>query len=991
MTARAWAEPFDREADLSLLDLVPALTRVAGPGGECVFANRRWREFTGRAPGDEAGDGWAKDIHPDDAPGVAAAIVDCEASGRYEVEYRLRHHTGEYRWLLETGECRFDDEHAYAGYLATAVDVTERREAEARARIHQQLVDSVGQAVIATDLAGTVIGWNRQAESLYGWPAGEAIGRNVNDLTVPDTGRAQADAIIAALRAGEQWSGEFLVQRRDGSRFPARVTNAPVLADDGQLVAIIGVSEDISEQKRLEEALRASEQELRGFFENAPIGILWLDGEGAILRANAAQLEMLGYTGEELAGRSFAGLLADKRAARRLLAELRDAKTVANRPATLRHRDGSVRDVVLSGNALVAGRRMAQVRLLIRDVTEMTRAEETLRQSEARLSGIIASAMDAIITVDESQVIQFFNRGAESVFRVTSAGAIGRPLADLLPERFHAAHEAHVRAFGESGVSARQMSPREILGRRADGSEFPAEARISQVAIDGHRLFTVILRDITERKAVEKALAESEARYRALVNLVPANITTTSVDGAIEYVNEHWAEYTGLDLAQTRTWRAGGVMHPDDLARADANFRRARATGEPFQDEIRLRRADGEYRWHMYWTEPSRQPDGSITGWVAVSIDIDDRKQIEESLRRSEERLRLAQVAARMGTWEWDILRNTVMWSEEMERLYGLEPGRFGGTLEAYLGLVHAEDRADVEQSIQALLREGHRDLEHRVVRGDGSLRWLSDRARLFYDDQGTGIRAIGVGIDITERKEFEQELARANAVKDEFLGLVSHELKTPLTTVVGLASILSRRMDTLDATTRAEAAEQLFRDAERLQALIENMLVLARLERTPLEPEPILLQHLVPNAVALHKRRHPQREIRTHIPVDLPPVEAQATWVEQVLHNLLGNAEKYTPREAPVTVEVAVGDGFVEVRVVDEGEGIDQDEAEAIFRPFYRSARNRDTAHGAGLGLAVCKRLVELQGGSVRAARRADGPGTVIAFTLPVVDLEGA
>jgi signal transduction histidine kinase len=234
------------------------------------------------------------------------------------------------------------------------------------------------------------------------------------------------------------------------------------------------------------------------------------------------------------------------------------------------------------------------------------------------------------------------------------------------------------------------------------------------------------------------------------------------------------------------------------------------------------------------------------------------------------------------------------------------------------------------------------------------------------------------------ESRETAEKLRRANAAKDEFLGLVSHELKTPITTILGNAELLEKRAGLLDEESQAEALADVRTDAERLNRVIDNLLVLARIEAgEEIAAEPLSLLPLSKRICDEHARRHEGRDIvlrAEHAPV---LVSAHHDHVELVLRNLLSNAEKYSCRTMPIELEVSSGSDLVSVSVLDRGVGIPHEEVGAVFTAFYRSSRTPADKPGFGIGLAVCKRLIEAQGGEIWARRR-DGGGSEFGFSLP-------
>jgi PAS domain S-box-containing protein len=278
------------------------------------------------------------------------------------------------------------------------------------------------------------------------------------------------------------------------------------------------------------------------------------------------------------------------------------------------------------------------------------------------------------------------------------------------------------------------------------------------------------------------------------------------------------------------------------------------------------------------------------------------------------------------------------------------------------------------------------------AVRPDGSnVSFMAYPTPLFDDDEEL-IGAVNVLVDITERHEAERAAAAAakaleasNAVKDAFLGLVSHELRTPVTTIYGNARLLQSRGAELDEAVRASMIADIATDADRLHAIIENLLHLTRLgsgSKPDLEPQ--ALRHVVERAVESFRVRHPGREIQT---LDAPPdliVEADETYLMLLVENLLTNAVKYSPKTTLVEVRITPVAGEVMVEVLDRGIGLDGDAAESLFEPFYRSESARKTADGLGIGLALCQLIVEALGGRLWARPRRGG-GAAVGFAIPI------
>jgi PAS domain S-box-containing protein len=276
------------------------------------------------------------------------------------------------------------------------------------------------------------------------------------------------------------------------------------------------------------------------------------------------------------------------------------------------------------------------------------------------------------------------------------------------------------------------------------------------------------------------------------------------------------------------------------------------------------------------------------------------------------------------------------------------------------------------------------------AVRPDGSTVSFMAYPTPLFDDDGQLIGAVNVLVDITERHRAERDavaaskaLEASNAVKDAFLGLVSHELRTPVTTILGNARLLQTRGAELDAEVQASMVADIATDADRLHAIIENLLHLTRLGAgSPLDLEPQILREVVDRTVQAARRRHPERQIEVASGTRRAIVDGDETYVALLLDNLLGNAVKYSPPDSLVEVRMEVLDDEVRIDVLDRGIGLDG-EANP-FEPFYRSEPARRTADGLGIGLALCRLIVEALHGRIWAEPR-DGGGARVGFALPI------
>jgi PAS domain S-box-containing protein len=377
---------------------------------------------------------------------------------------------------------------------------------------------------------------------------------------------------------------------------------------------------------------------------------------------------------------------------------------------------------------------------------------------------------------------------------------------------------------------------------------------------------------------------------------------------------------------------------------------------------------------------------------------LDEVSTLAEEVEARDARLQLMLSASGTGFWEWDIGTGALTWSDAIFRQHGLEPGPAAPQFAAYLDTIHPDDRGAFESAIGSTMEPGGPDtfeLDFRVVWPDGAVHWTHGAGRLFRDDEARPVRMIGTGQDITDRRRILEdrdrlldEERRAGAFREAFVDVISHELRTPITTIMGLAQILARPGRSDDEASRMALLEDVRSEAERLHRLVEDLLVLSRVERGRLEveAEPIEPRRLLERIVAHEARELPTITVETDLEPDLPIVAGETTYLEQIVRNLLNNAAKYTPIGSRVVVSARKAAGDIEVRVTDDGPGIPAASVDRIFELFYRDPSSSRLVAGSGIGLFVCASLVEAMGGRIWATRPAAG-GTEIGFTLRILE----
>jgi PAS domain S-box-containing protein len=521
------------------------------------------------------------------------------------------------------------------------------------------------------------------------------------------------------------------------------------------------------------------------------------------------------------------------------------------------------------------------------------------RGGESKFEAILDIAADAIITVDESQRIVHFNRGAEHM--------IGGPLDALIPERFRTGHAQHVASFAAGADSSRLMGHRrEVSGLRKNGQEFPAEASISKIGAPGERLFTVVLRDVTERRQVERNqrfLSEAGARLSSSLEY------EDSLRAVVEIPVPALADCAFLDIVPERS---------DDTGR----IRRLTSTHADPARRLLLR--DMERGQPMTWSSSSRVIDVLRGGDPYVSTRSTGAEQTPDAALPFARELGVTSVMILPLIAREHVVGALSLISTDSARRYG----------DADLALAQ-------ELSMRAAL--------------------AIDNAHLYRLAQ------------------------HANRVRDEVLGVVSHDLRTPLSVIAMCTRVLLESPPN-EESARRDMLSTIDQSTEWMMRLIRDLLDVSNIEagRLSIERSAEDVAPIVERVVQMFARAAAERAVPIYedVPPGLPPMYGDPGRILQVLSNLVGNAVKFT-QKGRITVSAAADDENIVISVSDTGPGIPHDHLTHIFERYWH-ARSTAKTQGSGLGLAIAKGIVEAHGGRL-VVNSELGSGSVFSFTIPV------
>jgi chemotaxis family two-component system sensor kinase Cph1 len=504
------------------------------------------------------------------------------------------------------------------------------------------------------------------------------------------------------------------------------------------------------------------------------------------------------------------------------------------------------------------------------------------------------------------------------------------------------------------------------------------------------RIRNIINRINASRKYTENSLRESEKKYRLIFETANEGIWITDNNRITIMVNQRLSEMFGYPINEII-----GKTSSEFLFDGQEEFRQEVSaklmSGIKTSGEFKFRRKDGSILWAISNASPVFDDKGELIKTVSMLTDITKRKRAENELNEAKEKLNLALESGNIGVWEWDLKTNETIWDERMQKMFGLELGSFKNTYNAFISLVNEEDITHIEKAISETLHHGNSYVNlYRTKPVNGKTKYITSRAVVSKFEDGKPVSLIGVCFDVTWLSEqteltilkLNEELLRSNKELENFAYIASHDLQEPLRMVSCFTQLLLQQYEGQLDDRAHDYIHFAVEGANRMYELLNGLLAYSRIHSKGKNFAEVNTNHVIADVRKNLSLKIKERNATIKVG-NLPVIHADGTQMIQLFQNLISNAIKFSPENPDIFISSEKNGDHYSFAIKDHGLGIDPQYFEKIFNIFQRLLP-REKYEGTGIGLAICKRIVERHGGKIWLESEPE-KGTTFFFTIPM------
>ncbi len=999
---REIAEQGLRESERKYRMLVQGVKDYAilmlGPLGQIRSWNPGAERMTGCTYAEVAGQNYSRFFLAEDIEqGRPQEILRLAAvNGEYDEEGVRVRKDGMRFQVRSTFTASRDPDGNLRGFAVISRDLTENAKSETK---YRGLLEAAPDAMVVVNQGGEIVLLNVQAEKQFGYRRDELLGQKVTNIIpvgfaerlIADDLRSSEDALAQQIGTGI----ELVAQRKDGTDFPIEIMLSPLESAEGTLVT--AAIRNISVRKAAETHLAQMEGRYRGLLEAAPDAMVVVNQGGEIVLLNVQAEKQFGYRRDELLGQKVTNIIPVGFAERLIADDLRSSEdALAQQIGTgielvAQRKDGSNFPIELMLSPL-ASAEGTLVTAAIRNISVRKAAETHLAQMEGRYRGLLEAAPDAMVVVNQGGEIVLLNVQAEKQFGYRRDELLGQKVTNIIPVGFAERLIADDLRSSEDALAQQIGTGIELVAQRKDGTDFPIEIMLSPLESTEGTLVTAAIRNISVRKAAETHLAQMEGRYRGLLEAAPDAMVVVNQGGEIVLLNVQAEKQFGYRRDELLGQKVTNIIPvgfaerliADDLRSSEDALAQQIGTGI----ELVAQRKDGTDFPIEIMLSPLESVEGTLV--TAAIRNISVRKAAETHLAQMEGRYRGLLEAAPDAMVVVDQGGAIVLLNVQAEKQFGYRRDELLGQKVTNIIPVGFAERliADgLRSSEDALAQQIGTGIELVAQRKDGTDFPIEIMLSPLESAEGTLVTAAIRDISVRQKAAANllqkmEELHRSNEELGHFAYVASHDLQEPLRMVASYTQLLSRRYKgKLDADADEFIAFAVD-GASRMQRLIQDLLAYSRVGTKGKDLAAISSEDALQQALAnLRGAIEESGALVTHD--TLPAVMADEMQLTQLFQNLVGNAIKYQKPGVPKVHISATRNGGKkwDFAVKDNGLGIEPQYFERIFGMFQR-LHKRDEFAGTGIGLAICKKIVERHGSNISVESKP-GNGSTFHFAL--------
>jgi PAS domain S-box-containing protein len=991
--------------------------------GDRVFCSESLYTLFGLDPS-EPPQNWQKHAQlytPDSFARLEAAVNECLRSGLdYVIDLEAMDKMGRLLQLEAQVTARRNEKGTIVGLTGALVNSASEEKIRKQLQLNEHTYwmsfdkAPIGMARVTMD--GLIFRVNECFAEMLGFSKEELIKKSIADITHPDDLEANLSHIRNVLDGKiSSYSMEKRYLSKSGREIPTLLTAYVVDDETGHPHHLVAQIQDLTTKQSVQNQLALAASALGAISQ----GILFADEKGRVISFNPAISEITGYSSDEILNQDLKFFVApesDPALAKDDVANKKNGHEFQGK-LLCRKKDGSTFWADLSINSVESHHQNLNHHIaLVKDVSKEVRLEEIAREKTSHLKAILESpaGMDFYSLDRHCCYTEFSASHWKSMKKIWGAKIkIGQNMLDYImePEDRGRARVNFDRALsGEHLVLEEEYGDRAL--HRTYFEDHYSPIRNEEGVIIGLTCFVI---DITCRKAAESKAWQEQERLHQLIEAIPDRVYFKDKDSRYIHTNkqvlidcglQHHSEIIGHRDTEFLKLDDGGVRHNEEMEILNGS--------KPVTNSEKWRTLpNGSRRCYNSIKVPMRNSLGEIIGLMGISRDITEAKEKERELTRINQelsslhelerfqRLTIANMAAHTGVWDWDVINDRIIWDEQMFKLYGISKESFSIPYELWLKALHPDDLQETQQAVQdALTGEKDYDCEFRVIWPDGSIRFIRTMGYVQRDGEGKPTHMIGQNWDVTadrlREQMYEEAMKRAlsaDRAKSEFLGVMSHELKTPLNGILGFSDLI---LDERDLSPSVRDSVRLIQSSGKsLLRTLEDILCFSQIEggELILRPTPFSLSKLAWHVIRIVEMAASEKALKLSVVIgeDIPGmVLGDEGRLEQVLLNLLSNGLKYTENGSiTLSIQRSRGpEGAITLSVVDTGIGIPSDQLPSIFLPFTQidSGLGRKF-EGVGIGLAISQRIIKKMGSELKV-KSALGVGSAFYFDLNLPDI---